>query len=272
VRITVLVDDSALGSRGLLAEHGFAALISVEGGAVLLDAGQTGLPLVLNALRLGADLPHLSAVVLSHGHYDHTGGLRALAQVLRTRPLLVAHPLALKPAVVEEGGARSVGIPYSEAFLGEHFRLVLERGVVEVAPRVYFLGEVPRYRPELACPVPGTYVVEGGRLEPHTFADDTAVAVDLGEGLLVLTGCGHSGLVNAVLHAERALGKPVAAVLGGFHLVGRPPGFVERVVGELEGLGVARAYPGHCTGPAAAVKMLERLGGEALRVGFTLEL
>jgi len=273
LKITVLVDDSAFGSRGLLAEHGFSILVYYKGNLVLLDTGQTGMPLLLNAQQLGADLARLTTVVLSHGHYDHTGGIYALTRVLKTKLLLVAHPLALKPAVkLEEGSRRYIGIPYSQSFLEEHFSLRLEKGVLEVSPGVFFLGEIPRHYPELTSHLPDTYELEGGRLAPHTFTDDTALAVDLGEELLVATGCGHSGLVNVALHAERVLGKPVTAVLGGFHLAGKPLDYLRVVEEKLREVGVVRVYPGHCIGRVAAARLLEAFQGEELRVGFTLEV
>ncbi len=267
------MDDSAFGTKGLLAEHGFSALISYRGKKVLLDTGQTGVPLLLNASALGVNLAHIDAVVLSHGHYDHTGGLYTLARVLHSKPLLVAHPLALKPSLrVEEGERRDIGIPYSTAFLEEHFQLTLSEEVLEVAPGVYFLGEIPRYYPDLVSHVPGVYTVSGEGLSPHTFADDTAVAVDLGEELIVVTGCSHSGVANIALHASRLLGKPPSTILGGFHLSGKPLDFLNKVSEKLEEIGVAKVHPGHSTGSVATVNFLERFEGEELRVGKIIRL
>ncbi|QOJ79342.1 MBL fold metallo-hydrolase [Infirmifilum lucidum] len=271
-QVIILVDDSAFGTRGLLAEHGFSVLISYKGKRVLFDAGQMGVPLLLNASALGINLAHLDAVVLSHGHYDHSGGLYTLTRVLRGKPLLVAHPLALKPSLKIEGGERrDVGIPYSAAFLEEHFQLTLSEGVLEVAPGVYFLGEIPRYYPDLVSHIPGVYTVSEEGLSQHTFADDTAVAVDLGEELLVVAGCSHSGVVNIALHASRLLGKPPSTILGGLHLSGKPLDFLDKVREKLKEIGVVKVYPGHCTGTVATVKILERFRGEELGVGKVID-
>jgi len=273
-RILVLVDDYAGWTRGLLAEHGFSALIEWSGRKLLFDAGQTGLPLLHNAEAIGIDLGGVTHVILSHGHYDHTGGLQELARVVRGKPLLISHPDSFRTLVrVEEDGTlRDVGMPVDRGFLEERFKVLSSASPYEAAPGLYFLGAVTRYYPEFTCHVPNTYAAGDGTLAPHTFSDDTAVALDLGGGLLVLTGCGHSGLANVVEHARRVLGKPVEAVVGGFHLAGRDPVFIRQAALKLREQGVREVHPGHCTGLRAGAALLSMFDGDLLHVGAEIRL
>lgn len=160
-RVTVLVDDYAGFTRGLLAEHGFSVAIEplTRDSLILFDTGQSGIPLVRNAPPLGLDLKRVSTVILSHSHYDHSGGLPALRDLLDGKVSLVAHPDVVLPLVqyTERGVRYGLGLPYSEEDLRNAFNLCLASSLYQVESGIFFLGEVPRSDPDLVRGIKGTY-------------------------------------------------------------------------------------------------------------------
>ncbi len=283
VRVVILADDYAgYEVRGLLAQHGFSAYIEVVDDRgmvhrVLFDAGQYGEAVVHNARLLNIPLEDVDVVALSHSHYDHSGGLLTIASLFKKRVPLVAHPDIVKPAIyVSDHRTRlDIGIPYSLSALEEKNMVpYLLKSPLEIAPHTYFLGEIPLRETEFTSHIPGVYTIEDGELVPHGFRDDTAVAVELDDEVVVIAGCSHSGIVNIVMHAENLLKKKVKAVVGGLHLVEMPRNKVSRVLDYLEKLGVEELYVGHCTGLLAEAMALEKYGEKFTKIhtGYTLEL
>jgi 7,8-dihydropterin-6-yl-methyl-4-(beta-D-ribofuranosyl)aminobenzene 5'-phosphate synthase len=245
----VIVSDNCVFRPGLLAEHGFAAWVEADGFRLLFDTGQ-GMALVHNAGELHLPLETLGAVVLSHGHYDHTGGLAA---VLARSP---SARLYLHPAAARAKFARSQGPPHRAIGMPAEARAALERAAgrvirntaaVEIAAGVIATGEIPRRRPAAA---------EGGRFfldpecrTPDLFADEQALLIRTPAGLVVVTGCAHAGL-PATLEWCRLLGGglPVHAVFGGFHLAAATEAELEGAAAALEESGAKVIGACHCTG------------------------
>jgi 7,8-dihydropterin-6-yl-methyl-4-(beta-D-ribofuranosyl)aminobenzene 5'-phosphate synthase len=245
---------------GLVAEHGFAALVTLRSGAgstsLLFDTGVSPEGMATNAERLGLDLGDLQGVVLSHGHFDHAGGFAGLAR-LRGRQGL---PLTVHPAIWTR---RRLAVPGNEprelptlsprALAGEGFE-VIERRVPSLLAdgKVLITGEVDRTT-EFERGMPPAHQAwdgAGWRHDP-TVIDDQALVVNVrGRGLVIVTGCGHAGIVNIARHAMRLTGVDrVHAILGGFHLSG--PAFepiIAPTVDALTALDPALIVPGHCTG------------------------
>jgi 7,8-dihydropterin-6-yl-methyl-4-(beta-D-ribofuranosyl)aminobenzene 5'-phosphate synthase len=247
-------------SVGLLAEHGFGALVTVRRGerttTLLFDTGLSPTTLVTNAERLGIDLGDLHSVVLSHGHFDHAGGLAGLAGKRGARSLpMVVHPLIWTRRRLAMPGREPVEMPTlsKSALTGEGYE-VIERTIPSLLLDgcVLLTGEVDRTT-EFERGMPPAHQAWNGTDWAHdpTVIDDQALVVHVrGRGLVVLTGCGHSGAVNIVRHAQRLTGVPALhALFGGFHLGG--PWF-EPVIGPtvsaLEELAPSLVVPGHCTG------------------------
>lgn len=245
---------------GLVAEHGFAALVTVRRGTsttrLLFDTGLSPGAMVTNADRLGVDLDDVHAVVLSHGHFDHAGGLAGLIDRGGARRLpMVVHPLVWT--------RRRIAVPGQDVFeLPTLSRRALADGGIEVVERrvpsllvdgaVLITGEVDRTTEfEHGMPPSHQALVNGGWQHDPMVLDDQALVVHVRErGLLVLTGCGHAGAVNIVRHAQRLTGvSRLHALIGGLHLGG--PAF-EPVIGETVAALTAAApdliVPGHCTG------------------------
>jgi len=253
IRITVLVENTAQGA-GILAEHGLAYWIEWDGQKVLFDTGQ-GNVLVNNAYRLGIHLHEANAVVLSHGHYDHTGGL---PEALKTGGLatVYVHPAAFahKYTRKTDGSARKIGLPdATETVLRSlHGRLVYTERPTPVADRLTATGPVPRLT-EFED-TGGPFFLNQACTKPDPLEDDQSVFFDTTEGTVVLLGCAHSGVINTLRYVRQLTAdRPVRAVIGGMHLVEASPERIARTVEELRRLGVQQLAPGHCTGMPAIV-------------------
>ncbi len=263
-RVTVLVENTAY-SPGLLAEHGLAYWIEIDSRRVLFDTGQGGV-LVHNAYRLGTALRDTDAVVLSHGHFDHTGGL---AEALRTKsPVPVyAHPAALesKFMVHSQGKSRDIGIPFpAKRAVREHAeRLVETREPTSVAPGLFVTGPVPRITDFETTG--GDFFLDAEGKRPDPLEDDQSVFFDSAAGTVVLLGCAHSGVINTLHYIRRLTNnRPIHAVFGGMHLVGASAERVDRTIEEFHKLEIQRLGPAHCTGIAAIAALWNALPGRCV--------
>ena len=233
ISITVLVENS-VHERGLKAEHGLAWHIQFGSHQVLFDTGQTDL-LVENARQLGISLDRLNAIVLSHGHYDHTGGLAAMV-VASPCPPVFLHPAAREPkfSLQPDGTPRFIGLPEaSHAFLVHHQAQIIEtRTCTELVKGLFVTGEIPR-RTSYEDPG-GRFFLDERATQPDPVRDDQAVFFDTREGLVVVLGCAHAGVINTLDYIQGLNpGRPFRAVLGGLHLLNASS---ERLAATVEAL------------------------------------
>lgn len=273
MRALVVVNNSVL-RGGAVAEHGWSVLVEANNRKVLLDSGQRANVFLNNVELLGVDLSEVDAVVLSHGHYDHAGGLLQ-AVTHSKRKVLFVHPGAfVKRFAVEKGKPpRFVGIRWHEEDVesdrvGGKVEHVEE--FVEIFGGIFLTGPIPRTEP-YETPDPALKVEKEGQLAEDLVEDDLALVVREEEGIVVVTGCAHSGLVNTVKFSlEKSGSDKVKAVLGGMHLMAASEERVERTAEALKELGVGSLYPGHCTGLGTAFK-LARILGEVVKPVFVGE-
>lgn len=239
MKLTTLVDNVAYGN-GILAEHGLSVHIEAGDARVLFDTGQTD-AFLRNAETLKIDIAAVDAVVLSHGHYDHTGGLSAFLKA-NDRAQVYCKPAALLPKFRED---RSIGIPpEAQAFRD---RLVLVEGPTEIAPGLTVRPYIP-LRNEWDGHMAGFSVPGPGGPVPDLFEDELYLSLDTEGGAAVVTGCSHRGVANIVRAARDECAGEIRLVLGGFHVKGDTPESIGRLVGELDRLGVRRLGVCHCTG------------------------
>lgn len=260
VTVTTIVENTA-GRPDLMGEHGLAVWIDTGRHKILLDTGQSDLVLT-NAHKLGIRLEETDAIVLSHGHYDHTGGLGSVLPLAKNAPVFL-HPAALasKYARQKDDRSRAIGMPgASQLALSRHVAgsAATERPT-EIVKNVFVTGAVPRTNDFETTG--GPFYLDEACTQPDPLVDDQSLFFDSPEGLVVVLGCAHAGIVNVLQHIHRITGRPIHTVLGGTHLVGASEVRLGKTVEALRGLNVRRLGPAHCTGAAAMVRLWQALPG-----------
>ncbi len=256
--LTVLVDNQA--GPGCAPEHGFALWIETRDRRILLDTGQ-GPALAGNALALGVDLGRTDTVVLSHGHYDHTG---AVPQVVASAPEVRVHAHAgvTEPRYsIREGEARDIRMPAASVralYRLPLFRMHWASGPVSLGEGLGLSGAIPRRTDFEDTGGPFYLDPEGQR--PDMLDDDQALWIATDAGLVVCLGCCHSGLINTLTYLREITGESrVHAVIGGLHLGAASPKRLEKTVRALRELRPGMLAPCHCTGEAATTYLREHL-------------
>lgn len=272
MKLTILVDNNTIIDRYYLGEPGFSCLLESGGTRILFDTGYSGI-YIDNAAALGLDLASVDAVVISHGHDDHAGGLRHWPERFPAvpagrRPLLVAHPRAFDP---KRSGALPIGAPVGPDELAGHFQPRFSSEPLELGGGFVFLGEIPRRGDiEGIAPIGETDGPAG--TVPDLLSDDTAVAWRGGEGLVVVTGCSHAGIVNIVRRAVEVCGDDrIVDIVGGFHLLGASADRLEYTKSRLGALRPRAVHPCHCTDFAARRSLADSLPVSEVGVGLELE-
>ena len=267
-RIASAVSEEGL-PDALVAQPGFSALVRVRIGTrdhtILFDAGVTPTGVVENARRLDLSLADVETIVLSHGHWDHVAGMEGIASVLglRNLPVLI-HPEFWSRRRIAIPGMEPAELPSTSraALEGVGFTIVEERQPSFLLDgAVLVTGEVDRTTP-FETGFMGHEALRGSSWEPDPLIlDDQALVLKIADrGLVVLTGCGHAGIVNIVRHVQRLTGEGrIAAVIGGFHLSG--PMFepiIEPTVAAFDELAPELLMPAHCTGWKAMHRLAAR--------------
>jgi len=278
MNVTILVDNTALFDRFFTAEHGFSAYIEAEGCRVLFDTGYSD-AVLKNAQKMKIDLLDLDYVVLSHGHFDHTGGLWHLIRLFTEAiledtschlPRLIAHPGCFYPR--PKPPLPDIGAVLTADEVQRIMPLNLSKDPVSFTPNLFFLGEIKRtFSFETTQPGSRRIVMPDGSMQEDHLVDDTSLAYRSREGLVVITGCAHAGICNTVEYAKKICRENrVHDIIGGLHL---------RVVGPqldgtldyLKGLNLAALHACHCTSLAAKVALAQVASLQETGVGLRLE-
>ena len=271
LKFTVVVDNNVppgakVPFRG---EHGLSLLIETGTNRILFDAGPSDI-VVYNLGLLGVHPRDLDAIILSHGHYDHTGGLPSILHMANKSLPIFSHPEIFKKRYsVADGKCRYVGIPFSSdylASLGADFRPVEE--ATELLPNLWISGPVPRETSyengddRLVIPEDGCECcVPAGPFLKDDLMDDMALYVRSAKGLVVLGGCAHSGIINMVNHGLKVTGSiKVHGLLGGTHLGPTSESQQNATLAALEWFNPDFVASNHCTGFSVMSKLSHAFG------------
>jgi 7,8-dihydropterin-6-yl-methyl-4-(beta-D-ribofuranosyl)aminobenzene 5'-phosphate synthase len=242
--ITQLVENTA-GGPGLLAEHGVAFLIEADEHHLLFDTGQ-GMALAHNVTKLAVRMDTVEAIILSHGHYDHAGGLEA-ALALTGAVDLYLHPAALEAKFNRNGQEIGAGVADVKRLASLTSAIRYTPSPTEILPGIHVTGEIPRLH--TIEDTGGPFYRDSGCARQDNLPDDQALVIETTLGLVVLLGCGHSGVANTLDAAMQMTGaQTVHAVIGGMHLLRSGH---ERLIftgHALQSVGIQYLAPNHCTG------------------------
>lgn len=258
-RITILCENSVGMPFGGIGEHGFACFIETDHGNYLFDTGQ-GLGINQNAMFLKKNLASIKAIMISHGHYDHTGGL---PQVLSQRgPVPVyAHPEIFIERFWGEA-RRAIGIPFRRSFLesmGADFRF--SREMVEVGPGLFLTGEIPRHTTyETGDPNMVAVTESGQELRPDPINDDLSLVIDSAKGLIVILGCAHAGIVNILDYVREKFSRDrIYAVIGGTHMGFSGEQQFAETLKVIDSYQIEKLGASHCTGLEKSALLYARM-------------
>jgi 7,8-dihydropterin-6-yl-methyl-4-(beta-D-ribofuranosyl)aminobenzene 5'-phosphate synthase len=263
LKITILSTMLA-GSKAGIGEWGFSALVEADGHSILVDTGALPDTVLQNARDLGIDLSSVQDVILTHNHDDHVGGLLTLR-----RQLMKQNPAALSVAYVAKGifysrpspeGEDNAMIAIRKQYEATGGKFIELADAAEIFPGAWLTGPVPRKYPEHNWSVKGKVQTPDGLVE-DTIPEDQALVLDTTRGLVVVTGCGHAGIVNILTYAtSKYADQPVYAVVGGLHLFPASDQQVDWTADEFKQFKVANVMGAHCTGIEAVYRLRDRAG------------
>jgi 7,8-dihydropterin-6-yl-methyl-4-(beta-D-ribofuranosyl)aminobenzene 5'-phosphate synthase len=250
--VTTLVENTA-SDPGLLAEHGLSFWIEYGDKRILFDTGQSDL-LIHNAKALNINLAQADAIVLSHGHYDHTGGLSTVLGIA-SKARIYLHPAAIEPKFSRSSlKTHPIGMPDSAKQAIRNREIVRTELPRQVFGGIGITGQVPRLNN--FEDVGGPFFVDESCQEPDQLLDDQALFIESSKGLVLVFGCAHAGVVNT-LHriADLSQKNHFYAVMGGMHLLNASLERIERTVTVLREYNLQRMGPAHCTGSKAVERL-----------------
>jgi len=248
LKITTLIENLPDWEGKLHFEHGLSVFIEADGKRLLFDTGQSG-AFVENAKALGVDLLTVDAVVLSHGHYDHTGGVPELLKCLNKRMSFYIGKEFFSPKykLLEDGTWKYNGNPFEKPAEVEFHSI--DQDVTILSESVYVFKNFLRVN-DFETVNPKFFIKTENGFERDLFTDEIALGIKTKQGLVLIVGCSHVGIVNILEHVKKNLQLPVAAVIGGTHLVEAGDERLKETVAAFKAHGVKTIAVSHCTGEA----------------------
>ena len=268
MELTVLVDNNTLIDNYLQGEPALSFLIKDDNAKVLFDTAYSDL-FLKNAKLLGEDLSNIDYLVLSHGHDDHTRGLKYLKnQNFDSKINFIAHPDVFYS---KEEGNLNIGIEYTQVELEHIFDFKLSKKPIQLTENLIFLGEIPRIT-DFEAKKPVGYKITNGEKQPDFLFDDSALIYKTNNELVIITGCSHSGIINIIQYAKKITEcENIKAIVGGFHLANNEKELINKTLNYLEKEKIGTIYPCHCTGLVAKCALMNKFNVEEVGVGLKLE-
>lgn len=245
------LNDDRCNVKELENEHGLSLYIVNDRTKILFDVGQ-GIAFKNNAEKLNINLSDIKCLVLSHGHYDHTDGLKFIDEKIN----VVCHP----DCTIWRKSKRTDnynGIPYNDEELNSKFNMIMTKDTYKIDDNITFLGEIERLNDFECKKFPS--VLKNG--EEDIAIDDTGIVIDTPNGLVVISGCSHSGICNTVEYAKKITGKEkVYCVIGGFHLK-ECNEQTQKTIDYMKENKIERIILGHCTSDVVCDEFIKQLSG-----------
>ena len=246
LKITTL--STMLANRGI-GEWGYSALVEVDGKKILFDTGNRPETVLNNAKDLRIDLSDVEDVILSHNHGDHTGGLTTLRNAFKNK-----NSKALTTIHVGEGifakrkGRNNRMLALKTALEKEGVNFISYRDATEIYPGVWLTGTIKRIHPERNWSGRGRIETEQGDVEDN-IPEDMALVISTEQGFVLISGCGHAGIINTMEHIITKIGPgKVSTAIGGFHLMNANDNHLAWTANKLKSFGVTQMIGAHCTG------------------------
>jgi len=263
MELTVLVDNNTIIDQYYFAEPAVSYWIEESNKRILFDVGYSDI-FIKNAKKLNIDLKKADFLVLSHGHFDHTGGIEPYIDFVgkRTKNIrLVAHTLVFNKKIYKGYGnsgnptLRGIGTKKRKKEIQKYFDLNLSKKPLWLTENLCFLGQIPREN-NFEAKEPLGIVTKNGKKIPDYLMDDSALVYKSKKGMVVISGCSHSGICNIIEYAKKVCGmKKILDVIGGFHLLNTKRKILDKTIEYLKSCKIMDFHPCHCTDLKAKIEL-----------------
>ena len=258
LKITTL--STMLANRGI-GEWGYSTLVEVDGKKILFDAGNRAETVLQNAKELGVDLSVVEDIFISHNHGDHTGGLVTLRNAFKkSNPKAFSRVHVGKGIFTERVHYHNEMIDIKKQLEADGVTFIVYDKQYEIFPGVWITGPVDRIHPEKNWGGRGKIKTTQGEVE-DVIAEDQSLAINTKDGFVLVSGCGHAGIINTMEHIHNKIAvKPIYAAIGGFHLIRATDKHLEWTANKLKSFGITKIMGAHCTGINSLYSLKHLLG------------
>ena len=260
MKIVCVVENDVSKGFDLQSEHGLSFWIETPHGVVLFDTGQTDSVFSHNLKTLGLSLQKVTALALSHAHYDHTGGFETVLTTQKDMPIYASPDIFRPRYALRNGEYQTAGIKFDQSRLASLAKINLCDQPIEIIPGLWTTGVIVE-RPEPIGSSPHLFIRTGKGWETDSYLDDMSLVYKTSSGLILICGCCHAGLVNTLFHVKCLFTEPIIAVIGGIHLIHADDQYLDHVVSVIaESFPKLDLYLNHCTGENAFAKLSKAFG------------